>query len=354
MSRASPQALAAALTLAAIGACTSFEGLEPDLGGAPPNGGGGAGGGEPEGPASLLPLFEAANLCSVVFRCPTLGGSIFLSTGIPLVQTDAEGRPTAWNYSACVDWLTAPLEAGRVGFEPLRDELFGKIIAETDCGEAASHLPFVVSGDPIETCGGSQEDLCSGKDTVLCPEGVTAQCVGGVIAPGSTCVDPGAGGVGCAVGTCSTPDLWCDSEYVFECTADGLNVGLSCETYGLSCQAPAGCVASNGQTACDEIGQQRCADAERRARACAIRQPSGGLLAAEVECDSMEMVCVEEGGTARCARPDATCSPYDVGLNLCQGDEVLLCVQGQPTTFDCSRIGLSCIPGSGSQTAHCG
>lgn len=344
-----------AMALVVATACTSFDGLEPSVGGAPP-GSGGAGGQPPEGPRALLPLLDAANLCSLVFRCPTLGGSILLSTGLPLVQTDAEARPIVWNYSACIDWLTAPLEAGRVGFDSLR-EIVLLVAPAATCEQAAALLPFDVAEDPVALCGASTEDLCDGADAVACPEGVTAHCEGQLFAPTSKCEDPMMGARGCSLGTCSAPEVRCDPDepYVVECTASGLNVVFSCDVYGLSCQAPAGCVASSGPTTCTTLGEQRCADGDRRARACAIRKPSGGLLAAEVECNGMAMTCAEEAGSARCMPPKASCSPYDVGQNQCQGNTAIVCVQGAETAIDCGLLGKTCVGPSmdGSKTAHC-
>ncbi|NUO47336.1 MAG: hypothetical protein HOV80_00620 [Polyangiaceae bacterium] len=329
-------------------ACTAFEDLEPAAGGSPPVGGGGSGGAEPDGPRSLLPLLDAANLCSLVFRCPTLGGSILLSTGLPLVQTDDNARPTVWNYSACIDWLTAPLEAGHSGFEDLR-EIVLRIAPTTTCADAASVLPFDVAEDPPALCTAQPPERCESADNVSCPNGVTSHCEGLLFAPGSSCGASLPGETGCASASCTTPELKCNNGYAFNCSADGLKSGYLCGVFGLSCADGVGCVAAAGKPSCTTIGTQACVGA--RSRTCAISM-FGELLDSEIDCDAMGMTCAPAGTTARCAPPTG-CSPYDPDQNVCSGSVISICAQGVERTIDCTVLGKQCISASTSQSAHC-
>jgi hypothetical protein len=341
-----------ACAVAALAGCTAFDGLEPDLGGAAALGGGGgaAEGGAGAAPSSLslLPLLDAANVCSLVHRCPTLGGSLLLSTGLPLVQTDASALPTVRTYSACIDWLRAPLALGHPGFEELQRLLVG-VAAIPVCEEAESFLP-VSLGAPCDT-GSSCAD---GETAVVCPEGLTERCPRGLFAPGSTCLDVGA--VGCAVGECSEEGISCDAPFAFQCAA-GLRTGLDCSLFGLACESGLGCVGAAGAGACGPgaLGEQSCGLRDRFARSCVRAFASTDLVASERDCEVMGQRCVVEGLAARCASDTGTCSPYDPDVNVCEGTTIHLCVQGDRVDLDCANLGKSCEPASpdGASSAHC-
>jgi hypothetical protein len=351
-----------ALGLLVAAGCTAFEGLEPREDVTPPPGGGGAGGEAPEGPRSLLPLLDAANLCSLVFRCPTLGGSILLSTGLPLVATDENARPTVWNYSACIDWLTAPLESGRVGFDDLRDAVV-RVAPATTCEDAVSLLAFDVAEDVASVCpgaggggsGGGPQGTCAGAGALSCPTGITGRCDDDIFGVSSECKVSAEGDVRCALDSgCTTPGITCDGGFVVDCSASGFKTALSCERYGLACQSGAGCVTPSGPVVCSALGEQTCGVGQR-AQACAVGSPPS-LHMAEVDCAAMAMTCTPEGNTARCAPAGAACSPYDADQNRCEGDTAIVCVQGQSIGVDCVLLGKTCQPASmdGSQSAHCG
>ena len=66
--------------------------------------------------------------------------------------------------------------------------------------------------------------------------------------------------------------------------------------------------------------------------------------------------CSTASGVARCVGTSDRCSPFDTNgdVNTCSGSTISLCVSGQKTSLDYSKIGLSCVSASGTQTAHCG
>lgn len=354
MPRSEPRRVSFVATLAGLlAACTAFDGLEPDRGGAASLGGGGAaaGGGGGDDPASqrLLPLLDAANVCALVHRCPTLGGSLVLSSGLPLVRVDPAGLPAVRNYSACIDWLRAPLALGHPGFEELRRLVLG-VAASSVCEDAEAFLPVSVGA----SCADGISSCVDGETSLACPEGVTERCLRGLFAPGSTCLDVGA--VGCAVGECSADEISCDAPYAFRCAA-GLRAGLDCSLFGLACEGGVGCVGVAGVAECapDALGEQSCGLGERLARTCVRTFSSAELVASELDCDAMGQRCVVEGLTARCAPDVGVCSPYDADVNVCDGTTIHLCVQGEPTSVDCATLGKTCEPASpdGAVSAHC-
>src|ERR1700733_12151690 len=94
-------------------ACTTFN--------FPPPGDAGTGDAGPEGAspeagpdahfaATLLSSQDGTLLCAELFRCPRLATAIELSLTIPL------GTPSSpLGFSACMDWVTGPIDIGRVG-----------------------------------------------------------------------------------------------------------------------------------------------------------------------------------------------------------------------------------------------
>ncbi len=339
------------LPLLLTSSCTAFEGLEPSSGGAASSGGstsessGGAGGAAPR---SLLPLLDAVNVCSLISRCPTLGGSILLSTGLPLTQTDANALPTVRNFSSCIDWLSAPLEVGHPGFGGLRD-LLVDVATATRCEDADALLPRVKS--TAAACSRGTE--CSDAATAIeCPEAVLSHCGRGLFAPGSTCLLKSQ--AACAVGECAGAPVLCDEPYVFRCV-DGLREGLDCSLYGLSCEPGLGCIGTVGTATCETVGEQLCSGDANSLRVCAGSLGGDGPTSAEFDCASMGRTCLTEGLAVRCAASKESCSSYDPDRNVCTGDRISLCVSGEPLDFDCGSVGKSCQPGSadGATSGHC-
>jgi hypothetical protein len=350
--RLSPSAwLRLGLSLLLGSGCTAFDGIEPSFGGASSTGGsssessGGPGGAAPRG---LLPLLDAANVCSLIQRCPTLGGSILLSTGLPLVQTDANANPTVRNFSSCIDWLNAPLEAGHPGFDGLRD-LLVDVATATRCEDADALLPRVKATAAV--C--SRGEVCTDAATaVACPDAVLSNCGRGLFAPGSTCLAQTH--AACAVGECTGAEVLCDEPYAFRCV-DGLREGLDCSLYGLSCEPGLGCIGSLGSAVCESVGEQLCSGDASRLRVCAGALGAEAASNAEFDCAAMGRTCIEEGLTGRCAAPKESCSPYDPDQNVCTEDRISLCVSGERLDFDCSSLGKGCLPGSadGATSGHC-
>ena len=69
-------------------------------------------------------------------------------------------------------------------------------------------------------------------------------------------------------------------------------------------------------------------------------------------CREMMALCEENGGHARCDMPGA-CSSFDLDVNTCTGDTLSLCVGSQPIAYDCTRVGMVCLPGSAGVSARC-
>lgn len=341
-------------------ACTTFYGLEPEPG-TSSSGTGGAGGSVLFKPTSLLPIFDAAHLCSLIATCPTLGDSVIASTALPVV---IPGASDARNFSSCVEWLTAPLApdmgaAPRAGFTELRSMIVC-MAATTTCADAGrcAFYEAIEAADP--RCSMKTGSRCEMGAAIDCDALRVSHCKTKGYAPGSECLLGGDGAAACAVGTCQTTDVSCDHttepgasepSYVFFCGMSGLRKGINCRAVGDTCNDGAaalderGCFDSMGLSKCTTLGEASCFD--DRVRVCS------GAFVGEVDCGALGETCVYEGFTARCAPANPVCSPFDANVNQCEGTTIHLCVDGKKADFDCATIGKGCVPGAGAVTGHC-
>lgn len=347
-----------------LSGCTTFYGLEPEPGTTSSSGTGGAGGSVLFKPTSLLPIFDAAHLCSLVATCPTLGDSILASTALPVVIPLASD---ARNFSSCVEWLTAPLApdmgaAPRPGFAELRSMIVC-MAATTTCADAGRCAFYEAIEATDARCTGMPAPRCESNTAIDCSALRVSHCKTKGYPPGSECMVGIDGSSACAVGSCTEADVSCDpssdpgpteSSYVFRCEAAAqLRKGTNCRAVGDTCNdsAPSlpdrGCFSSMGHAKCTTFGDASCFG--DRVRVC-----SGGLLG-EVDCGGFGRTCVDEGFTARCAPANPACSPFDANVNQCDADghTIHLCVDGKPADFDCASIGRVCAPAVGPVSGRC-
>jgi hypothetical protein len=343
--------------------CTTFYGVTPDATSSSGTGAGGSGGSAP-GRLGLLPLLDAAHLCSLVASCPSLGDSVIASTGLPLV---APAMSDTRKYSSCVDWLTLPLATvegqapARAGFGEL-SSMIDCMAASSTCADAAkcAFIEALSPGDPV--CSGSTGTKCDGADLLDCDARTRAHCGSKGFPPGSQCAPSSVdGSAACAVGGCGAAEVSCDPDvdpgpenasYVFACGASDLREGVDCRAFGLVCDEMSptlslrGCVGVTGVATCSTFGVESCTGA--KVRVCS------GQLEAEIDCGAIDRGCTTQGASARCEPSGPKCSPYDPDVNLCSGSSIRLCLDGAPTDFDCASIGMTCVPESGAVSGHCG
>lgn len=293
--------------------------------------GGGEGGAVPNDPDAYLPLLDAAELCALVGDCPLLGPSILASTGLPLVFVQRDPPYVELSYAACLDWLASPIASGRVGFEAQRELLLG-VLPSIGCPVAVGYLPFqALDASRDEQCVGATEPFCT-EDGVLidCAAGLAVDCSSPSFAPLTSCIADAAG-ARCAIET-ACPDDPCTNGFAAVCSADGMVTAFDCSTIGLDCIA--GRCGTESCAAAD-IGEQHCSG--EVASVCV-----GGSVGA-TDCDAAGLTCVDQGPRTRCEDPQAACSPFDPGIDVCAGDVLHTCVAGRPVDVDCAAIGRKCV-----------
>ncbi len=344
------------------GACSLFDDGPPPL----ETGGSGSGGGAPEtctlaSPRCLLPRGEAVRLCSLVADCDALAATILRTTGLPLAVVDASGHRTSFNTSVCVDWLTTPLEGAHPGFDAVRAAV-NCLITSLSCEDANGCFEFEQLSDGDDRCAATPEEVrCDGEILVDCPASTVTRCDGPSFAVNTHCEPGGAGVPMCRSDGCEEPSTKCaenqpGTSYVLACTEEGDEIDLDCAKHGLGCTTGVGC--SNAQGAapvCTELFAQTCDGPF--VRTCAFTSPLG-LLSVPIDCSAVSglpRACEEAGASARCASPDAACSPFDPTTNVCREDNrtLALCVGGEKVTFDCGSIGLACANASEGLSGRC-
>lgn len=352
-------ASAAALAGLCLGGCTTFDFTAPG-GLASPEAGApdatapaeaGVEAGPDAGMTTFLDVDDAARLCALAFRCPGLAQAVEASLVIPIATP-----PAPLNFSGCMDWLAGPVDPARVGLSE-QQKILKAIAGSSSCSAAYASTP----ARPADTDAKCALDTCSGSELQTCTlaGSFLLSCDAPLFDEPGACVSPGASEAALCVtkGTCApggscagtTTYVLCykagASYTAFDCTLSGRVCASGPTT---DCAAPgklaAPCPAHGTDNRCDGSSVLHCA---------------GGLLAeTEFDCSATHQTCSQASGAARCVGTSDACTPFDTNgdVNACGdgGSTMSLCVGGQRTSFDCSQIGLTCVPATSTQTAHCG
>jgi hypothetical protein len=341
---------AVASAMISIGACTVFDGLSgPGADAAaeseassPPDGGAEAG-------AGFISVDDAVKFCANAFKCPYLPSSTITSLGVPV---------DALHFSACVNWIAGPIPPDRVGAAIQAKWLKCAADAKT-CTEAGSCMWWeIIAANDVRCMGqpdGGSLGICAedGGAAYYCKDGIIAHCTNPGYAPGSTCLIGQDGDRRCAISkNCNMADS-CMSSYEMYCGASSnLYQGIDCAITGYTC----GLDPMSGFIQCLTNGQLKTCSAS--AITCdqngTVVSVCDGAQVNEFKCTSLAGTCDPTGATPRCKVPNETCSPYDPDRDQCTGTSISLCVGGQKSTYDCAKVGLTCKPGMGAVSAHCG
>ena len=336
-----------------IAACTTFDGLSAsDDGGVDASSDRATVVGDAAPEAAALPSYlspsEAARACSLVFRCPLLASSVITSVAVPVDPT---------NYALCMDWLAGPLPPNRVGI-PIQASIFQCIASATTCGAAAACVPIenFLPGDPRcadAGAGDAGKERCAddGGTVLRCAELYALHCGSGYYAPGSACMKGLDNSHWCALNPNCTTQSSCLGTVLDYCGAGSkLHEGINCAASGYTCgiNPEAGapdCLTDTTIKLCVAPGAD-CAG--ESVVVC------DGYQESIFDCAAMGAACSKKSGPARCGRPSDTCSTFDSSVNACNGSTIALCLGGQPLSFDCASVSLSCKPAAGAKSAHCG
>lgn len=309
-------------------------------------------------PTTLLDPTTAAKLCALTFQCPGLAQAIEASVVYPVATP-----PTPLNFSGCMDWLNGPIDPNRVGLATQR-QILESIAGVSGCSAAYAASPVhpVAPFDAGGTCT-TLTATCSGPDLETCFTGgtFTAACGAPLFDQPGSCVVPALSDVAiCVTKQACSPGLSCSGSgdpTLVDCYKDGLSyTAYDCTISGRTClnAGAADCVVPGKLAApCPDRGADDGCDGT------SVKHCVGGLLAeTELDCAAVGRVCSTQSGVARCTSSTDQCTPFDSNgdVNACGdgGSTISLCIGGRKTSFDCSSIGLSCIPASDTQTGHCG
>ncbi len=70
-------------------------------------------------------------------------------------------------------------------------------------------------------------------------------------------------------------------------------------------------------------------------------------------CAEIGKTCNDSNAQPYCAAADDECTPFSLGVGLCNGTAISLCVDGKSVSFDCACAGMVCGGDGGIGTLHC-
>ena len=366
----------AAVLLATVFACTTFDGISvppPGTdGGNPSDTGtpdvsrdspGSDAGGDACGAATkgYLSLAEAAKACSFVMDCDTGQFELDIETNLGIITSST-------SYAYCMNALAGTVPSDRPGLA-IQQQVLQCVARAPNCGAARACLAVesIVGQDSRCVDGGPQNEAgvyCAngGADIVDCTSSIVQHCATPMFANGSCVLDPGDPGYyGCGrlVTQCASQIASCEiATSVLDDCAQGTSVDTTsdCKVFGTSCGTPqvdggptAACMTDGLYRPCDTTTFRDQCDSDSSAIAtCTFI----GILS-RTNCAAMGKRCDSTNGTPLCVGTNDPCTPFSLGIGQCQGNQVTLCIDGQPTSFDCSCSGLACGALNGAGSAHC-
>jgi hypothetical protein len=346
--------VAAAIAVAAAASCTTFDGLTvpaADGGGDAPFDAPGTDAPPPTEASTAqgyLSLAEAARVCALVFKCPLLASSILTSAAVPVDQL---------NYSLCMQWLAGPIPPDRVGF-PVQAQIFACMAQASTCAQAGSCLSVENLGPGDSRCadaGADAAERCAddGGTVLRCADGYVLHCGAAYYAPGSQCLVGDDETHWCSLSTHCTVQPSCIGPLLQYCgQGSNLTFSVDCAYEGYTCD-----VASN-----DDSGSPNCNTGSlvdlcsTAGTSCtgAVVDVCDGFQISEFDCAALGGTCTATNGSARCTRSDDHCTPFDADVNVCSNNTLSLCVGGGKQQVDCASLGMTCVPGAGAESGHCG
>jgi hypothetical protein len=302
----------------------------------------------PDAGAGYLSLDDAVRFCANAFKCPYLPSSVIYSLGVPVESL---------HFSACVNWLAGPIPQDRPGIA-LQAQWLQCAAKATTCQQAGSCMWWEIIDPKDSRCAGNdagQGGSCNedGGAAYYCASGVIAHCTHPAYPPGATCLVGTNNDHRCATDKppCTKADT-CMGSFQRYCASSGVYEGYDCAILGYTC----GLDPMSGYIQCLSDGVYKTCNAP----AVTCDQSGNWVNVCDstqigtFKCSSLGGTCDPSGATPRCKLPGEKCNPYDKAFDQCTGNSISLCVGGQPTTFDCAKVGLTCKPASGPTSAHCG
>jgi hypothetical protein len=298
---------------------------------------------------TLLSVQQGALFCAQLFRCPRLDEAVELSIALP-VATPA----SPLGFSACMDWVAGPIDPARVGLGT-QQAMLKAVAAASSCDLAYAALPVrpFDAGVCMEACPDSNDLESCAKDDA---GAFTLPCTAPYFGQTGNCYTD-AGAAAClTVGTCTAGTSCTDPNTLVDCVSVKLDAftAYDCTLSGRQCTSQglhlAGClVPGHNTTPCP------LQDVRDQCDGTSVLHCAGGLMAqTELDCAPIGRTCSSASSSARCVGLADTCTPFDSTMNVCSGSTISLCIGGVPQSFDCQSQQMQCLPGSATQSAHCG
>jgi hypothetical protein len=286
----------------------------------------------PDGGAYLT-ADEALGVCSKIWVCPLLRGSIQFSLAVFTGYVSALGNTDS--FSLCMQWLAGPIPSDRVGYADQQRRL-ACIAQAATCAQALDCLPFAFN--PPECANADAGTWCAdGGLLYRCGSfSLEAHCGDSYFGPNATC-DPL---LHACVTSASCVGVKCQGSQQIACltstqitTSDCALAGMACES--TTCGAP-GVPPSGNFPAVD------CWNDGGTVIVSARGSQTQGPLYSPFNCAAFGATCRKDGDAgvnAYCALPGETCDLFGPKPTTClDATHIQTCFAGSTTVFDCASI----------------
>jgi hypothetical protein len=329
--------------------------------------GGGADACTAGGGSGYLSLPQAAVACRYIADCDTGQIELDIESSIGIVTSET-------SYAYCMNVLAGTVSPTRPGLM-LQQQTFQCMANATSCATAHACLAIesidqtsdsrcVSAGFPIPDAG----VYCgaTGNDIVDCLDGVVEHCNAPEFGSGiaSCAIDPNdptdytCGEVG---SLCPTEQASCDiaTNVLTDCgEGTSLQSYVNCTAYGQACgeEGDAGGRDAATLNACVTEGKYQPCDATTFRDGCV----GDGVATCNyfdtisiTSCTDIGKTCNDSNAQPYCAGASDECSPFSLGVGLCNGTVISLCIDGKNVSFDCACAGMVCGGTGGIGTLHC-
>jgi hypothetical protein len=315
-----------------------------------------------------LSLPEAAKACRFIADCDTGQFELDIESSLGIITSET-------SYAYCMNVLAGTVSATRPGLMD-QQQTFQCMANASTCAVAHACLAIESfdetsdsrcfnAGFPIPDAG--VYCATNGTDIIDCVDGVAEHCASPEFGTGlASCAidpdDPTDYTCGDVTSFCASEQTSCDiaTNVLTDC-GQGASIEsyINCSAYAQTCgsEGDAGVVDGGAPlNACVTEGTYQPCDATTYRDQCV----GDGVATCNyfdtitiTSCTEIGKTCNDSNAQPYCASPDDACSPFSLGVGLCNGTAISLCIDGKNVEFDCACAGMVCGGDGGIGTLHC-
>ncbi len=355
-----------------VASCTVFNGVVVPT---EDTGDGGADACTAGGGKGYLSLPDAAKACRFIADCDTGQLELDIESSIGIITSES-------SYAFCMNVLAGTVAPNRPGLM-VQQQTFQCMANAATCEDARACLA-------IESFDQTTDSRCvdagftlpeggvycanQGEDIVDCVDGVVEHCGSPEFGAGlASCAidpdDPTDYTCGDVTSYCATEETSCDiaTNVLTDCGQGGsIESYINCTAYAQTCGVEGdAATGDDGDDGGDDSGPLNACVTEGTYQPCdatSYRDQCFGDGVATcnyfdtitiTSCTDIGKTCNDSNAQPYCAGPTDECSPFSLGVGLCTGTSISLCIDGKNVSFDCACAGMVCGGDGGIGTLHC-